>query len=311
MRATFAQYTQTIRDIMRLDGPSETAVLSELEAHIEDRVEEMKIAGLSDEEAEKACASTLGPAGLIGRQFYEIYNQGTWRQAVLAAMPHLLFAFMFMLNWWQQTSWLMFTLAGVTSMALYAWARGNSAWLFPWRGFYLMPVVAAGFFLLYLPRNWSWLAIPVFLPLAIWLIFAATIKTIKRDWLYAALMTLPVPVMLGWWAALGQPMMKEWISVAEKTGTGNSVETLHNFGPAIALTFFMLALAVVAFMRVRQRWLRGTVLVVSGLVTLTIVDTCSSGRLSPPVFMWLAFLSVALFLTPGIFDRKFRRIVRR
>ena len=87
-------------------------------------------------------------------------------------------------------------------MAVYGWWRGKPAWLFPWLGYSLLPVAVAGLLLLYLPKGWSWLAILLYIPLALWLIYSITVQTIRRDWLYSALMLLPVSVMSGWFLVI-------------------------------------------------------------------------------------------------------------
>ncbi len=98
-------YLDSIRYNLRLDPSSEQEVASELETHIEDKLQELRQAGLSEEEAANACIKLLGSAKLIARQIYETHSQGTWRQALLASMPHLLFGVLFALNWWQGISW--------------------------------------------------------------------------------------------------------------------------------------------------------------------------------------------------------------
>lgn len=128
-------YLDSIRYNLRLDPSSEREVTSELETHIEDRLQELRQAGLSEEEAANTCAKLLGSAKLVARQIYEAHSQGTWRQALLASMPHLLFGLLFALNWWQGISWLLVMLVLVLSMAVYGWWHGKPAWLFPWLGY--------------------------------------------------------------------------------------------------------------------------------------------------------------------------------
>ena len=69
------------------------------------------------------------------------------------------------LNWWQGVGWSVITLGVVLAMALYGWLHGKPVWLFPWRGYYFIPVLLAGVLLLYLPAGWSWVAIVIYLPL--------------------------------------------------------------------------------------------------------------------------------------------------
>lgn len=297
MATVLSQYLESIRDNLRLDPSTEREVLSELETHIEDRLEELKDTGLSEGEAASTCVRLLGSAKMIARQIYEAHSQGSWQQALLASAPHLLFGLLFALNWWQGIGWLLVMLALVLAAAIYGWWHGKPTWLFPWLGYSLVPVVGAGLLLLYLPAGWSWLAILVYIPLALWLLCSVIVQTIRRDWLYSSLMLFPVPIIIG------------WLLAAELGGKFPelSVQRLYDLAPWIGLSFLILAAAVAAFVRLRQRWLKVAILVISGLSTLTMVAYYAEGRLSWPTFLVLILVLFGLFLTPALVERTIRR----
>ena len=100
MIAALSRYLDSVRDSLRVDLSVEREIMNELESHIEDELQELKEAGLSEEEAANTCVGLLGSAKLVARQIYEAHSQGTWLQAPLASMPKLLFGLMFALNWW-------------------------------------------------------------------------------------------------------------------------------------------------------------------------------------------------------------------
>jgi len=291
-----SHYLDSVRDNLRLDSSSEREVTSELETHIEDRLQELRQAGLSEEEAANTCIKLLGSAKLVARQIYEVHSQGTWRQALLASMPHLLFGLLFALNWWQGISWLLIMLALVLSTAIYGWWHGKPAWLFPWLGYSLLPVVVAGLLLLYLPTGWSWVAILLYIPLALWLLYRITVQTIKRDWLYSSLMLFPAPIILG------------WLLVVQLEGRFPefSVERIRHLAPWIGLSFLALAVTAAAFIRLRRRWLKVTVLFISGLLTLIMATCYAEGRLGLSTFLVLILVLLGLFLTPALLERKIR-----
>jgi hypothetical protein len=289
-------YLDSVRDNLRLDLSAEREVTSELETHIEDRLQELRQSGLSEEEAANTCVKLLGSAKLVARQIYEAHSQGTWKQALLASMPHLLFGLLFALNWWQGIGWLLVILVLVLSMAVYGWWHGKPAWLFPWLGYSLLPVVAAGLLLVYLPKGWSWVAILLYIPLALWLLYRLTVQTIKRDWLYSSLMLFPVPIILGWFLAVQ----------LEGRFPEFSVERLHDLAPWIGLSFLALAVTAAAFIRLRQRWLKVAVLFISGLLTLIMAAYYAEGRLGLPTFLILILVLLSLFLTPALMERKIR-----
>jgi hypothetical protein len=296
MVTVLSHYLDSIRDNLRLDLSTEREVISELETHIEDRLEELKDNGLSEEEAADTCVGLLGSAKLVARQMYEAHSQGSWQQALLASAPHLLFGLLFALNWWQGIGWLLVMLALVLAAAIYGWWHGKPTWLFPWLGYSLLPVVGAGLLLLYLPKGWSWLAILVYIPLALWFIFSIVVQTIKRDWLQSSLMLFPVPIIIGWFLAVG----------LEGKFPEFSAQRLQDLAPWIGLSFLALAASVVVFIRLRQRWLKVAILVVTGLLTLAMVAYHAEGSLNWLAFLILILVMLGLFLSPALVERKVR-----
>ena len=294
MTTALSHYLNIVRDNLRLDPQSEREVINELEAHIEDEFQELKEGGLSEEEAANTCVRFLGSAKLVARQIYEAHSQGTWRQALLASMPHLLFGLTFALNWWRGISWLLVMLVLILSTVAYGWWRGKPTWLFPWLGYSLLPVVVAGLLLLYLPRGWSWLAILLYIPLALWLLYSIAVQAIKRDWLYGSLMLFPVPIIIGWFIAVR----------LEGKFPGFSIERLHDFTLWIGLSF--LVLAVAAFIRLRRRQLRVAILIISGLLTLTLVAGYAWSQLGLLTFLVLILLMLSIFLIPALLEPKIR-----
>lgn len=296
MTTTLSQYLDSIRDNLRLDLVSEREVISELQTHIEDELEEMRQAGLSEEEAADTCIELLGSAKLVARHIYEAHSQGTWKQALLASMPHLLFASLFALNWWRGIGWLVITLGLILGITIYGWWWGRPVWLFPWLGYSLLPVVVAGLLLLYLPKGWSWLAIPIYIPLALWLVCSVAIQTIKRDWLYGALMLLPLPIILGWFLAVEQE--GEFLEL--------SFERIQYFAPWIGLSFLALAATAAAFIRLRQRGLKVALLFISGFLILIMVARYAEGRLGLLAFSILSLIMLGLLLSPALLERRIR-----
>ncbi len=297
MTTVLSHYLDSVRDSLRLDLSSEMEVLSELRAHIEDKFQELREAGLSEEEAANACIKFLGSARLVARQIYEAHSQGNWRQALLASMPHLLFALLFALNWWQGVGSLLILLGLVLGMTIYGWWHGTPTWLFPWVGYSLLPVAAAGLLLVYLPKGWAWVAVVIYIPLALWLLYSITVRTIKRDWLFSTLMLLPVPVIIGWFLAVEQ----------EGRFSELSFEQIRNFAPWIGLSFLALAAAVATFIRLRQRRLKIGVLLVSGLLLLIMMTFYAEGRLGLPALLVLMLVMLGLFLTPALLERRMKR----
>ncbi len=296
MTQELSQYLESIRCNSKLDRSEEREVISEIETHIEDRIRELTEAGLSEEEAIEACLGQMGSTKLVARQIYEAYSQGSWKQVLLASMPHLLFGALFVLNWWQHIGWLSVVLSLILGMTIYGWWHGRPTWVFSWLGYSLLPVLTVGLLLLYLPRGWSLLAIPVYIPLTLWWLFHIIIQTTKRDWLFSSLMLLPIPIIIGWFLA---------VSPGARF-TEHSLQRVCCFAPWIGLSFVALALTIAAFIRVRQRGLRIGLLIISGLLTLTLVVYYTSGRLNTLTFVGLILVMWGIFLVPPLLERWLR-----
>lgn len=295
LRVELNRYLRNVRENLRMDPASETEILSELAAHVEDRCHEMQETGLSEEEAIESSLRLLGSARTVARQIYETHSRGTWRQALLAGMPHLFFAGLFALNWLTGVAWVPIMLAFIAAIVLYALLHGKPAWLFPWLGYALLPVVAAGVSLLYLPQGWRLATLILYVPLVLWLSCFITIKFIRRDWLYSTLMLLPVPTFVGWYMA----------------GRGAAVPDvklglLHGFAPWTALTFLLLGISAALIIRMQSRTLRIIAIIVSGSVSVAVV-TLASNRLDFTSFVGLAVLMLIFVLAPVFVERRLAR----
>jgi hypothetical protein len=296
MTLDLTQYLENIRSDARLENADETVIMSELEAHIEDRVQELTNSGMSRKRAIKTCLQQMGSTRSIARQIYEAYSQGSWKQVLLASMPHFLFGLLFVLNWWHYPGWISLVLVLILATTVYGWCHGKPTWVFPWLGYTLLPVLIVGLMLLYLPRGWSFLALPIYFLLALWWLVRIITLTIKRDWLLSSLMLLPLPIIIGWVLA---------ISPSGKFSE-ESLEQLYYYAPWIGLSFMGLALTIATFIRLRQRWLRVSLLVASSLITLSLIVYHSTGNLTNLAFLGLLILMWGVLLIPLLLEKRLK-----
>ena len=112
---------------------------------------------------------------------------------------------------------------------------------------------------------------------------------------------MPIPTVFGWFLSVGQD--GKLIEL--------SIEYINDMAPWIGLSFLAMALTVAAFIRLRQRWLRVILLLISGLATLIMVVFYAEGRLSLLSFSMLSLLMLILLLSPAIVDRILRHIKQR
>ena len=295
-----SSYTDSLKDHLRLDSTVRNNVVREIRTHVEDKKHELIESGLSEKEALDTVTRLMGSPELVARQIYEVYSQGSWLQALFASLPHLLVAAFFALHWWQNTFWLIGILVAVACTAIYGWSHGKPTWLFPWLGYCLMPVIAVGILLIYLPGNWAWLAACAYVPLALIIVFSVTRKISRKDWVFASLMLLPLPIMLGWILAL-------WIVALEGNNGFLSYAQLYEFAPLMALSFAVLALTVATFIRVRQRWLKVSVLLTLEIFVLGIMALSGKSSINPAGWFGLVLLAVILILGPALLEKHIKR----
>jgi len=306
MTPSLTIYLDSIKRSLRLEPSDEREVLNELETHIEDKLEELREAGLSEEEAAKSCVELLGSAKTVADQLYEARSQGTWGQAILASMPHLLFASLFVLNWLQGGGWIILMIALVLSATavclifphktIHHWIKGKPNWLFSWLGYSLLPVAIAGFLILSLPQEWLWLAVVIYIPLTVWLIYRFAIQNLMRDWLYNSLMLLPMPIVIAW-----------LLIVRPEAGLSTyTLQRVHDNSFWISMSLLAVAATVTLFIRLRQRWLRGAILLISGLLTISMICYFACGRLGTPEILIVILLMLNLLLVPALLERKIK-----
>lgn len=293
MITRLANYLDNLKNCLRLSSEAKKDMLREFYAHLEDRIQELQESGFSEEEAAEMAVKHFGPVKSIAQQTYEIYSSGTWRQAFFAALPHLIISLLFALRAWQNIIWLIIVLLMVIGVVIYGWWHGKPVWLFPWLGYYLIPVIVTGVLLIYLPSNWFLFAALIYLPLALFVLVSVTKQTITQDWLYASVMLLPVPIILGWTLALS--LSRDFLSIHRQ---------IQEMASWVALSFLILAVTVATFIRVKQRWLKVSALLAPSLVVLILVAIVSKGTINFWLWLGLASLSIFLILSPAWLERK-------
>ena len=283
MTNRISDYLDSFKACLNIDSAVKASVSRELRTHLEDKSQELKEKGVSEEEAVRISTQALGPPQLIAKQIYEIHSQSTWQEAFFSTLPHLLVALLFASYLWQNIICLSSILALVTCIVVYGWCHNKPTWFFPWLGYYLLPVIITGFLLLYLPRGWIWLAIVAYFPLALFALAYIMKQTISRDWLYVSLMLSPLPVVSSWSLALGINGFLPGNTLLARSQPAT---------PWIVASFLVLAVATLAFTRVRQRWCKAAILLIPPTVILVLVAGINRGDIG--FWGWL-ILILSLF----------------
>jgi hypothetical protein len=283
-----SHYVNRFKDSLHIDQNIKDGVAEELYTHLEEKTQELEENGLTREEAGKIAVQSLGSPELIAQQIYETHAQGSWKEALFSASPHLLVALLFTSYYWQNIVYVSIILASTVGIAIYGWHRGKPVWLFPWLGYYLMPVVITGILLLSLPQGWGWIAALIYIPLALFVFIHIVRQTARRDWLYASLMLAPMLVTFTWFSSLGtgnELLASDWMA------------RLQTNALWIVISFIALAGATIAFIRLKPRRYKILSLLVPPLIILLSVTMASRGHINS--WGWLIlFFSLSAFAIP-------------
>jgi hypothetical protein len=219
-----------------------------------------------------------------------------------AAMPHLLVAALLAVRIWHGVGWLAYGLLGIiilffTSVVIVGWRKGRPTWMFPWLGYYLLPMVLAGSLIVSLPESLSWVIGLVYIPLAMLVIFFIIRQTLREDWLLASLMLMPLPIAVFWGLSLGLNPMNE----TEVVGWRLLAES-----PRMALTCLALGVTSVIFVRVKKRWVKTVALLAPELGIIVMLAVTVDNPLG---FIGCALLitgAAALVLSPAWLEKRLR-----
>jgi len=289
MLSNISHYLNRFKSSLQIDQTIRDGVAEELYTHLEEKTQELEDKGLSKEEASKIAVQSLGSPELIAQQIYETHAQGSWKEALFSALPHLLVALLFTSYYWQNIIYVSVIVALTVGIAIYGWHRGKPVWLFPWLGYYLMPVVITGILLLSLPRSWGWIAALIYIPLALFVFIHIVRQTARRDWLYASLMLSPILVTFSWFSSLGTGNEFLMDSMWWTSLKANAIW--------IVISFIALAGATIAFIRLKPRKYKIISLLIPPLVISFSVIATSRGSIHP--WGWLVLLfSLFAFATP-------------
>ncbi|MBN2098851.1 MAG: hypothetical protein JW753_04560 [Dehalococcoidia bacterium] len=286
---------------LKLDPSSEKEILTELYDHFEDRVGELQESGLSEEEAIAIASQEFGPSNKVAEELNEVHSISNWPQAVMAALPHVLFGLLFAFRQWTNAFWLSIIIISVFGAVAYGWKHNKPTWFFTWLGYALAPFLVVGLVLLDKALGaadlssswWLWASVVVYFSIVAAICTIILVHTWRRDWLLGSLSTLPFLAVIGW------VLTDRW-----NNGLIQGGGFLHGLEPWIALSFLALAGIVIIFTRLKKRWLRVGVLLVAALVILTMMASASGRSVNLANLVVLAIIALVIILGPALVDRR-------
>jgi hypothetical protein len=302
------QYLARVKSNSRLDPKAESEVVRELQTHFEDEIGELCQTGFSAAEAADEATKRFGAPDALGRQMYEVYSQGTWNQALLAAVPHFLLALTFGFRLWRNDFWLLTAALVAIGVTVYAWRHGRPSWFYSWLGYFLIPLfvvillvllaVGQGLSWFVLGNGMQWVMMAVYVPVALCLLGYIIVRVVRRDWLLASFMLLPFPAIVVWLFALEQSV--------GLVGYGKG--GFESGSQGIAFTFLALGGTAGVFIRLRQRLLKIGVLAVATFLILGIAWRFAESDLNPVICLLVSVCFVSFLLSPWLLQN---RVVHR
>lgn len=291
-------YLDEVRDHLHLDPFTEKRVIGELYTYFQEKISELQLQGYSEKEATRNAIRACGRPRVIARLMYEAHSRGSWIDAVLSSQPHLIIAVLFCTHLWSNPFFVTVSFVLIVCTTLLGWWHGKPNWLYSWIGYALLPLLLSGYisrhiaakgFNMLVSGGSFWgggsilLLLVLFYAISLWLVLLTTIRVVRRDWILASLMLVPLPIVGIWLINI-----ERYFSIVEKAGVG-----IYRWDMIMATIFCVIGLACMLFIRLRQRALKIIAVVVVGMIGGLIIVHNVTGDIG---FLGLLFASVLLLL---------------
>ncbi len=315
MRAEVDSYLAEVRTHLHLDPTVEHRVIGELASHFEDKLSDLRAGGMGEGEAVREAIADFGGARSIARLLYRAHSRGTWVETFLACQPHLLAAALFAAHQWRSPALLGLFSAALVGIAVAGWLRGRPAWVHTWAGFAFFPLmVLAWLGRGLLVRAAAAIAAGVPIPSPAWqpvallalcagggvLLVRALRLAAKRDWVVAALLMLPQPVLGAWLLAVER--------FGGLGGDGAPLAAALQWDPAMARLCLLLAAASAVAIRAPSRVVKGGAILAAGVGAGAIIVRVTSTEAGFAGLAVAALVSAALLAAPALFAGRPREV---
>ncbi len=245
MAKDFAEYISSICGNVRTDSRTRSDIGKEIQAHLQDHADILRQSGYAEAEARRQAMESFGNPRDLARDLLMVHAQGTWRDAFLTSLPHLLVALLLTAFYAQSIACMVAVLLASGLGLRQAITRRAPSWSFSWLGYCMVPIVLVVFFLLGASNWWTLLGM-AYIPCAVLVLVYVVRQTVSRDSLYLSLMLSPWAVITVWFMAAhsgtGVPSMQ----------AGSTV--MLAYSRELVGSFVALAIASFVFARLRPRW---------------------------------------------------------
>jgi hypothetical protein len=302
-------YLTEVRSHLHLDPPTEWWIIRDLHGYFEEKIGDLRNAGLSEREAARVAIESCGRPRVMARRMYEAHSKGSWNEAAIACLPHLIIAGLFLSHLWRHPIVAPIVLGAIIYITLYGWWHGKPSWLYPWAGYSLLPLLIGGYLswptlhqaassLLggdgLFPNIWILLVICALFVSSFWIIARTTIRVARRDWILASMMFVPLPIF-GWWL----------VSLERFGGLfSTNTEALQLSDVPMALALVTLAVTSATFIRLRQRVLKVGALIAIGSIALAMIAHDKWGDQGFLGLLVTSFILLLFLLSPILLKAK-------
>ena len=312
MDGQLQSYLHGLTRKLKLDPRTNRDIVLELQGHLEEKIQELQEEGLSYSEALSRAVRDLGHPDLIARGMYSVHSRGSWRDIILAALPHLLLASLFALHLWNRYLLVAVLLVAVTLVAMRGWKSGRPKWTYTWLGYsmaapalsWLMALAALGY------GAWRYfttgalpfsppvyLLIIAYIPFSLWMMGNVVLKVVRQDWLLASLTALPFPFLTSW------ILFPNWPGGL----LASSNPEVRAADADRALVFLALAVTTGVFLKLGHRVLKIALLTMSTAVLVVFTVVAIPLGLSFLSMMLITLASIAFLLSPAILQSRLER----
>ena len=294
-----ALYIENLRGHLRLSADLRDDVTMEVTSDLEERVHDMVEQGVSKREATRRATEDFGDPKDFAAHLYSAYKRGSWVDACLAALPHLILGLLFAYHLWLDPRYVIPVLALGFAVSVAGWMKGRPLWVYSWMGYALLPfllmalvaIAALGqrlFIFATFNSNSAnfvaWAVLTLYLLVIVGAASVVLMRVSRDDWVYASLMILPLPVLV-----ISLLLLQRW--------------PLHQFVSAdetSALMFSFLALATGAFTKLGTRILKIGILIFITPVVFLLAGGAMEGTERPLSLVLVALIPLLLLLSPAI-----------
>lgn len=307
MSSEVAGYFERLRTHLRLgDGFESEEVLRELAAHVDDRVGELVSRGASRERAAGVALRGFGRPRTLAHLVRQARFVTTWGDAFLGAAAFVLLAAVLGAELWRVPLLLFAAASLIVGITLFGLWQGRPAWFYPWAGAALTLPLAAGYIafavlhreLPQLTHSPGMLALAgmagalLYFPVGLFVVAAAVLVAVRRDWLDASVLLSPLPGVL---AAI--------VGVHRAGGPAASGQALSDGSALLFAVYLCMGIATLACLRAPTRNIKVITLVVGAIALLSVSSLLLNPSGSLVILAARGALLVGFLLSPALVAR--------